>query len=472
MLLSWRAFWALSLVAQTLTTLACSSQSSKEYLGAVTYALERGYTNATTNRLRLSVPTDIDFTEFSLMIRGNGFGASVPLGEVTGVPEGIDLSYLKEGVYALDFVLYYSDNVPFVADTLKWDYSTEAPRLPVVSFSEEATNDEDVVLILAASRGKYTNEIWISGDTSTGEGSWVSIPANNAVPTKVSSADGLKTVKVKLRNLYGTESAEVTASILKKSQGPTDCQIVPAAMTVRDGSVPIYIAAANEGPLYYLVTGDVADEDDFIQFTDQTTPTVTLAAGDGVKNISVQVRDAAANYCETKRLAITVDPNYQPASLEIKDEPFWVLTQSITLVPHFDHLPSDSMEMFISGDIEPDSNTDAWVSYQSPLDLTLKGGSGPRYIRIKYRFNGAETSTYSATVYLEPFLVVSGTGGSRTLTPSNIPGLSSLSISGCNEVYDAVSFQASFPCTTTGSSVSIRYDFPDGRTLTRTAAVN
>ena len=151
---------------------------------------------------------------------------------------------------------------------------------------------------VADSREVETTEIWIEGDLATNpDGAWYTLSESGLVTLVTTPEDGLKTFTVKLRNIYGAESDEVTAEILKKSEGATGCDSTLASTTTNDRRIGIHLEAVNTGPVYYIVFGDLEEESDLQSFTSGEVVEVVLSQGIVDKTITVQIQDATGTVC-------------------------------------------------------------------------------------------------------------------------------------------------------------------------------
>jgi hypothetical protein len=432
------------------------------------YYLSRPATNQTSNSLiiKLSLEVGYQFT-----ISGINFDANVALDELHPLQEEIELSYQSEGTYHIHLSVYQNNGTLFIQDTLSWEYSLEPPPNPILSFTEDATSDANVVLLVAASRGEKAKELWVEGDLGGAFnplGQWISIPSTGLIPLVVSEEDGEKVFQTKLRNIYGNESEVVIASILKKSDYPEDCQSFVSTNTSSNGIIRLQISAQNNGPLYYLVTGDIREPGSYSEFMDEVSAQVRLSQGDGLKEITVHVRDIAQNHCSPMKHRIDVNPSYTSEEVIINEGDLWTDDRVVSLQLLYDHLPGDDVEMYISGDIDATDKTFEWVPYEPELTVHLRLVEGNRFVRARFRRGASLSNTVHSAIFLRPYVFVQGTGGSRTLLLSEIIGLVSMSISGCQEAYNNISFQDGLACTPNALNVTVQYRLNDGTTVSRT----
>jgi hypothetical protein len=349
---------------------------------------------------------------------------------------------------------------------LTWIYSTEVPSKPIISILEEATNDTAVDVYSALNRGEHTKELWVDGDVQKPD--WLPIRLDSSAAVTLTESDGIKTLFVRYRNIFGTESVEtVSISILKKSVPPTNCSVSTNSTTSADGTVRLQLSATNNGPLYFLVEGDVQGDGKYKSFTDQHVETLTLTGGE-TNEFQVKLRDIAGNFCPDKTFQVTVDPTHLAEGIEVTDHALWTDNPIINVTPLLDHVSSDVAEMYIHGNVQPDSKTFQWIPFENSVDVQLTPVDGHRFVRAKYRLNGVESVVRSAGVYLQPFIRVTGSSAPYAVELSDIVGLTSLTLTGCSETYNNVAFQSPLACTPVGLSLQADYYLTDGTSVRRT----
>lgn len=432
--------------------------------GSVKYYLERSATNVKENVLILEV--DGDFKP-NFHLSGDGFSSEFALDEVQGFRERSTLNVPDFGDVDIALTLYQENGKPYLSDTLTWQSSDEVPPLPKPYFSEAASSDAYVYLILPSTRGKNVKEVWVEGDVEPAEGRYYEIPADDQVLIQLTAADGMKDLRVKYRNIFGTDGAVTTASILKKSVGPQNCKATPVATKTASGLIRTRIQADNDGPLYYKITGDLETQRDFLEFEDSIEEFIALSAGEGTKNLTVKIKDEAGNACSDIKLAITFDKSYRPGSVAIKNNLIWTDNPQITILPQFDYLEGDLITMQVSGGILDDANTFDWIPYQAELPLTLTPNDGTRHVIVQFKKDDTVVSEVTVPIYLRPFVQVAGSAPTQTLSVSNIVGATSLTITGCSESYQNVAYAASYACTKVAAEVSVTFFLKDGTSVTR-----
>lgn len=468
----WPSLRQLSFLLPLLLLWACGDKVDISQLPPFRYYLESPFTGKTENAL---VVEGEALQSLFFKLGGQGFTAEAPLNVEMPVRPLTKLQFIEVGDYQLEVTFYKPDRTPLFKDTLPWSYSLESPNDPIVGFSEAATNDVFTVLLVAESRDPGTNEIWIEGDIApeeSPEGKWRPIPATSNVPLRLSAADGLKTVKIRLRNEFKNPTAEKVLQILKKSQPPTACEALVIGTGRASRFLPIRVSAQNDGPLYYRVYGDLDGASNFQKFEGHLRTEILLSRGFGPKKFTVQIKDEAENYCLREEFTINYDATYQAEGISLKDKIIWSDNSDVTVLPRVDHFPSDSVEMFIHGDIEAGVHTFQWIPFREEVTVKLSPINGHRWVRVQYKVNGVETSFRHAPVYLKPFILAQSLGdGSYRLVLSDILGLDKLSISGCTNNYTDIAYSANLNCVPTGSQVDVRYDLLDGTSILRSVAI-
>ncbi len=450
---------------------ACGEAIEVTQLPQFRYYLESPFTGQTENTLIIEGEGS---QSLSFKLSGDGFTAEAPLNTELAVRPRTKLQVAAVGDYNIDITFAKADGTPLFRDQLKWSYSLESPDTPIVGFSETASNDVNAVLLVAESRDPGTNEIWIEGDIApdeTPEGKWRPIPSTSKVPLRLSESEGLKTVRVRLRNEFKNPTVEKTLQILKKSTVPTNCYAAVIGSGRASRYLPIYLSGENQGPLYYRVFGDLEGVSSFQKFEGALRTEIILSKGSGNKKFTIQIRDEAENYCARQEFSVDFNPSYQAEGIAIKDQALWSEADEITVLPRVDHFPSDQVEMYIHGDIEADSGTFVWLPYSETAKVKLAPINGHRWVRVQFRINGEETSFRYAGIYFKPFLLLQGSAGAYNLGVSDIQGLEKITITGCSQIYTDVAYQVSFPCSPTGSLAQIRYDLKDGSSIVRSVAI-
>lgn len=458
-----------------LLAIACGKDGDNS-TGRVKYYLERAASSTVTNALLLEA--DGDFKP-NFSIRGKGFTAEVPEGLSQPFQDRIALTAETFGEVGVELTLYQENGKPYLTDTIAWKSSGEVPPKPEPYFSELATADAYVYLVFPNKllRGKNTTEVHVEGDLAeTPEGAYFEIPSDDQVLVKLSEGDGMKTLRVKYRNIFGAHSEEVSLAIERKSVGPQNCRAIPVASKTATGSIRTRIQADNVGPLYYKVTGDVALEKDYFEFVDRTEDYIALKGTVGIKHITVKIHDEAGNACADIPLTIDYDRSYVPGKVTIEDDRLWTDSSQVVILPRFDQLEGDEIEMFVSGTVTPGAQALQWIAYAERVTIDLSPTSGTRHVIVQFRRGETVLLEVTTSIFLKPYALLQGTGPGYQIMPGNILSALSLTIAGCQETYTNVPYQEIFPCTPGAGSgggsvpiITVSYHLRDGSTLTRTA---
>lgn len=456
-----------------MTACGTGSEGGTGTAPAVTYAMDRVATGQLTNTLVLEFPED---TGYEFRISGEGLTSDTAFNAYLPLQSRVDLSYTGEGEHSVELEIFQQNRTPYLTDTLTWTFSTEIPEAPIVSFSELATNDAAVSMLIAGNRSPLSTEIWVEGDLAgphADGGFWDALSESNIYLLTVTSADGVKNMNVKLRNIYGNESGTVAASIEKKSVGPTNCAAAIAGAGSNSRHLELELTASNNGPLFYNVFGDVDQIEDFKAFTSGDIVPVDISAGSGEKTITIQIRDAASNYCPEIEHTFTLSGEYVTQNMTIDGDPIWTDDATVELTIQYDHLPSvEPIQMKLTGDLMG-VNAGVWVPYATSATVTLMPGSGERRIFVQFRDNTlVETFLVMDKVFKEPSIDLVDIGSPfYNVIIDRIIGMTHATITGCNETYNQVTYQAAFVCEPAAANVAVLYTFTDGTTVSRSIPV-
>jgi hypothetical protein len=383
-----------------------------------------------------------------------------------------ELTYDSLGDYDMSVTVYQADGTILVKDTLAWEYSQEEAPDAIVDFNEVATNDANVILLVSAGRGAKTKELWIEGDLQFyPEGNWYDISDTNMVPILLTEDDGIKTIKVKHRNVYGAESDKLhTMKILKKSDEPENCMVTAIAEKTANGRIRMKFEGENSGSLYYNVFGDVGEVGGFTKFDESVKADIALSQDEGEKSIVAKIRDVAENYCESFPMVIEYDKTYKSEYIAIEDDVLWTDTQLVTLELNYDHFPAETAEMYIYGSVENFGDVRQWVPFSESSQVMLSASEGHRFVRAKFRdAEGVETLEQYVGIYLKPYIRFQTIAGVDYVLVSKIQTLTNLTITGCTQAYNDVPYEDKFPCTPAvpGAPLQVTYKLNDGTSVSK-----
>lgn len=453
---------------------ACGpSPSSTSSLIDVTYAMARQYTGTLSNTLVIDVPEG----------KGEGFVFSVASADATAdvamatlhplESQSIHFAYATQGVHAVDFKVQKTNGTPYIFEILTWEYSTELPVPPIISFAKTATRSLSNNLLVSDSRSPTTSEIWVAGDVSTAGkrtveagGFWEELPATSlAVPVTLSAGDGVKYVHAKFRNIFGNASdPAIPAEILLKQTPPTNCDVQLQAAIIANNQVSLKLTATDPYALSYSVLGDVGAVVSQKAFTSGDVVSVFVEPTPGNKRLVVSIEDVAGNVCLNEEVLVKLDPNFESEGIFVQDHPYWTDSEDIVVDAFFEHFPDEEpLQLKFTGDVSG-PNTNTWIPYAAGVTMSLNPTtSGSRRIYAQYKnANGVESYLVAKRIFLKPLVAIAA----NVLTPSPIPGTATVSIVGCNESYAAVELVTTYECHQTAPTVDVTYTFDDESTLT------
>ncbi len=445
----------------------------------MSYSLSRQYTGQTTDTLTLDVLGGSD-DRYSFSLYSESAYSNIEQDKLLPLAsQTISLSYASEGVHFADFKVQKASGQPYIFEILTWEYSTEIPDVPIISFDRPATNSLANNLLISDSRTPNTTGIWIQGDVSSAGksevvdgGYWDELKlTDKAARISLTPGDGPKVVNGKFRNIFGTESALASpAEIILKQTPPSGCDAELLTPTIGNNKVSIKMAVKDPYQTTYSVTGDVRSVVDQRVFADGEIVFVYVSPNPGKKNLVVFINDIAGNTCLAKDLVVTLDPNFASERIDVVGHPYWSDTENVTLDVFFDHFADqEPLQLKITGDVSG-PNTNAWIAYQTGIAVTFNPtASGRRRVFAQYKdAKGVESYLITTAVFLKPTITLVDAGAPfKNVVVSNISDTATVTISGCAETYANVAYQAAFLCQPNVPTVSVAYLFQDGSTLTR-----
>ena len=310
------------------------------------------------------------------------------------------------------------------------------------------------------------NEIWIEGDLGPSDqpqGAWREIPSTGILPITLSGGEGLKRFLVKTRTRSGTESEVITLSILRKETLPDLC-VAQLPESTNSRQLRLYLEGNPDETLFYRVYGDVDSDYQYHEFKGIEESEILLSVGEGEKMVTVQIKDLADNFCLKEVKTVLYDRSYDPAGVAIDGDPIWTNDLNHTVSINYDALPSDVLEIYVHGGVEG-PGTYQWIPHQENINVRLSPSEGHRWVRVSFRLNGQEVGQAWDGVYLNPFIVLQGAASPYTISMSNIIELDSVTISGCAESYNNISYMSGLSCTPLGGPVNADYLLTDGSTV-------
>ena len=443
--------------------LGCGSSGSQN-LGGITYYLE--FPGTHSGDLKLVFEGD-NPSHFFIKLENPSAGLSFdqPTNLMIPIPHGgIKALATQGGDNTFDFTLYNADGGVLSKENIAFDYDKVIPDAPPLAFSEKATKDTQVQLLVSTFRDERYKEIFLEGDVDPEyAGRWLEINQADRVDFHVTRGEGLKTVNVKLRNTYNAITDFMPYSIYLDQTKPQNCHVELASNTVGSPQANLRISADDSLDLTYRVLGDTIEATSFKDITSGETAWVSLGKEEGVKNLQVYIGDAAQNFCDPITLEVTFDKSYEPIGLSLKNNPYYTNNQLVTIKPRIDTFDTSKVEMFIDGGVEGEG-THEWVPFAAQKEISLKEGTGNRFIYIKYRDQGGETVKVHTQIYLQPFARYHAASASLAL--SRMVGVQSVTIKGCSESYEAIEPESSsLACQPKEDSGSVIWSFADGSQL-------
>ncbi|SMF18395.1 hypothetical protein [Pseudobacteriovorax antillogorgiicola] len=437
---------------------SCGKESN---VGEVSYNLETVASSEPGNRLFL---TSSKGSPPFFKITGNGLTASVDLDSIYPLRDVVDLMTTGEGEYELELVLLNQDYHAYLEDSLFWEFSTEPPPDPVVSFNENATHDTDVILLIPSTKGEDTNQIWIAGDLNQfSAGQWYDIPLDGQIPLVVSSEDGIKKFQVRYKNIFGLESDLVDLELVKKSTPPLDCQANTKSNIVNESQVEIAVSAIDPYPLQFQITGDVRTIYDYQTFSEGVRAYRQLKNLNGYNDIQVTIADIAGNQCEPINLKIYNDPQHSEFQVSFKQHTFYTFDPRVIVQARVDSL--EDVTMKIVGDVMDTDSTFTTMPFSPETEVVLSPSQGTRIVEIIYYLEGQEFGRASGHIYLLPEPSLQGIDPNFIIVPNKIIELSSISVTGCAEMISQVSFAETLVCTRVDSQIKVSYLLSNGEIL-------
>jgi hypothetical protein len=156
----------------------------------------------------------------------------------------------------------------------------------------------------------------------------------------------------------------------------------PAGATTRTAQITVAVAGAPADTATYRISEDstfAGNTQAFVPFTATAQPFL-LSAGDGTKNVFVQLRDAAGNVGTATQRTITLDATApEAASVVINGGDAFAASTSVTLTL----TATGATEMQIAVDGVPD--TEPFVAFATSAAATLLAPDGNKLVAVRFR---------------------------------------------------------------------------------------
>ena len=466
----------------TLNT-SCSgerSESNQSSILEVTYNLERNYTGEMTNAVTIDVVNGAN-SRFEFNLASGTATSSISSDAYYSLSsQTVAFSYNTEGIYSADFKVRDVNGIPYIFEVLTWEYSTEVPDPPVISFSTPATKYTEATLNVSDSRAANTTEIWVSGDiVTTGQtlvdgGYWIDLDKDDSgVPIVLTPGDGVKTLQAKIKNIFGNISTDaVAAEVLLKQTPPTNCSAEALSTTIANNKLSVKLNATDPFQVNYSAVGSLGAAVSNKNFADDEVVFIYTSPTPGIKTVYIYVDDIAGNRCLEKKLTILLDPDFESEGLFVQNSTYWTDSENIVLDVFFDHfVAQEPLQLKLTGDIAG-PNTNNYLPYAQGLPVALSPSTtGQRRIFAQYKdVDGVESYLITKSIFLKPGVTLTDIGGGqKSVVASNILGATTLTIVGCVETFTDVAWAAGYTCTPSAASIDVTWKFPSGSNLVKSA---
>ncbi|UVI27416.1 S-layer homology domain-containing protein [Paenibacillus spongiae] len=277
-------------------------------------------------------------------------------------------------------------NVSNMSDSITLDTVPPDAALTINSGAAYATST-DVGLAIGNPDGTAAT-MQFSNDGLTWSG-WEPYHATKA--WTLAAGDGTKTVYLQLRDAAGNVAAA--------SDGITLDTTAPSGTLVIDNGA---LYATSTSVTLTVTSDDSAAEMRFSNDgtswsrweSNSATKGWTLAAGDGVKMVRLQLRDAAGNISDAND-SITLDTTAPSGTLEIDNGALYAKTDNVTLSIGSD---DTGAELRFSNDATLWSG---WEPYTATKTWTLASGDGTKTVYLQLRDTAGHISAYSSGILLD-----------------------------------------------------------------------
>jgi LmbE family N-acetylglucosaminyl deacetylase len=279
-------------------------------------------------------------------------------------------------------------NVLQTTDTITLDNTAPSGSLAIAGGAQWTTS---AAVSLDSSVAGGAAQMRFSNDGS----SWSAWDAYAATKTgwTLSGGDGLKTVHGQYRDAAGnvfqttdtiTLDGTAPAGELKIEGGNTWTrnQNVTLDSAVTDANLPLQMRFSSNGSTWSVWEDYVA-----------TRTGWPLSAGDGLKTVHAQYRDAVGNAFETSD-TIILDANAPAGTMTIQNGAAFVAAATVTI----DSDVTDASEMRFR---DADGSWSGWETYAIAKTWTLSPGDGIKTVEAEYRTSALNPVTLSDTIHLD-----------------------------------------------------------------------
>lgn len=369
------------------------------------------------------------------------------------------------GEHSFNFQLFSKDGTAIASDTFSFRFQPGTIEDPILSFSEDASKDAFVKVLVSDSRTLTVDQLWIEGDvTEKYKSKWLDINQLDEVFIEMTPGQGLKNFKMKTREIYGAQSAVVDKSILVDSVSPLNCNVDLASDTVAAPFAYLRLNADDDQQMKYTVIGDIAAFKGDQLFSSGEKIYVELSPGEGEKTIVITLSDLADNVCLFETHTITLDSTHNPIGISITGNPIYTFNDQIELNFRIDTFETEAYQIQVSGGLEDSLNLESWIPYQEKMNVTLASKEGNRFVYMKILENGSESKKVYDNVYLNPTMRMTS-GSPYKIHLPNIIETQTITITGCTESLVDILYNAAIDCTPNAPKATATLYFNDGTNL-------
>jgi hypothetical protein len=362
--------------------------------------IDGGATYATSAAVTLTLPaTDGSGSGVSQM-RFSSDGSSWSAWEPYAAGKGWTLS-LGDGSKTV-FVQYQDaagNASPPYDDAIILDTSSPSGSILIDGGATYATSTS-VMLSLSASDGAGSG---VSGMRFSSDGvswsSWEPYLGNRG--WTLSTGDGTKMVYVQYQDSVGHVSAFYNDAIVLDTTAPTGSIVVDGgAIYATSPSVVLTLSGSDgtgSGVSQMRFSSDGTGWSEWEPYA--TSKEWNLPAGDGIKTVYVQYRDAAGHPSTSYDDTIILDSAGPDGSIVIDDGATYATSTSVVLtLSSSDGAGSGVTQMRFSNS---GVSWSIWEPYATSKDWTLATGDGTKTVTVQYRDAAGNVSAYDDTVILD-----------------------------------------------------------------------
>jgi hypothetical protein len=264
----------------------------------------------------------------------------------------------------------------------------------VIDEGDEYTTSRNVWLALSSSSSAGTNVMRLKND----DGAWDPWePYAEERYWALSEGDGPKTVHVEFKD--SSENTSECSDMIMLDTTPPVCSMVIAGDSayVADTAVTLSLSASDAGS----GLTDMRFRDDGASWSEwepyQGAKSWTLPAGDGVKTVSAEFRDALG-YVGACSDTILLDTTAPACSLAIEAGDAYTDSSEVTLGLYAADSGSGVMDMRFR---DEGGVWGPWEAFAETLEWTLLGGDGAKTVYVEYRDGAGNTSVCSDDIELD-----------------------------------------------------------------------